>query len=91
MFNRNNINIGIGLGLLIPIIGFGIFVGLTHLGLPFRIRTLAVMSICLNLITLRLFQARRANESIRGITLATVGLAIIWLIYYYQNIMSELS
>jgi predicted tellurium resistance membrane protein TerC len=90
MFRKNNLNIGIGLGMLFPMLFFGIVSGLTNLThVNFKLRTIALIGLCSNMILMQVFRKNRANESIRGTVLATVGLAAIWFIYFWQEIMEE--
>ncbi len=87
---RNNLNIGIGLGILLPLITFVILNGLTNVAnISFKERTIALICICLNGLLMQFYKNLRANESVRGLVLATVGLCAIWFIYYGQEIMSE--
>ena len=90
-FKRNNINIGIGLGILVPMLGFAVLFGMSQLvHLKFKTRTLMLIGICLNMIIVRIFQRRRAGESVRGVVMATGGMAVGWFIWFYEDIMSEL-
>ena len=89
---RNNVNIGIGFGILLPMFIFGMLFGIATVAhLPLRTRTLALIAICANLLTMRLFRRQRAAESVRGVVLATVGLAVIWVVYFYAEIIAEIN
>ena len=91
MFKKNNLNIGIGLGILVPLLIFGILTSIVNMGgWAFKLRTIALISLCFNMLIMRFFRKNRAAESIRGITLATVGLSAVWLIYFGQEIYNEL-
>ena len=89
VFNKNNLNIGIGLGLLLPLVLFGVFYGVAQLGLPLKLRTLALIAICTNMILINRFRKSRAGESVRGTVLATVVLAAVWLFNFYEEISAE--
>lgn len=90
IFRRNNLNIGIGLGIFIPILSFLLLDLVIHLTkLPLKVRTIALIGICVNGILIQVFKRNRANESIRGTVLATVGLCIIWSLYYGKEILEE--
>jgi hypothetical protein len=92
LFNRNNLNIGVGLGMLIPMAVGGLLIGILSLTeLPLKTRTAALLGICCNIFVLRTFQNRRANQSVRGVVLATVAIAAVWLIWFYEEIMLELG
>ena len=90
LFRRNNLNIGIGLGMIVPIIVFGILSSIISLsGLSIKTRTIALIGICLNMLLVRLFRKKRANESTRGVVLATVAMAFGWFIWFYKDIVAE--
>jgi uncharacterized membrane protein YdjX (TVP38/TMEM64 family) len=90
MLRRNNLNIGIGLGMLLPLILFSLLSAIGSLvGLPLKTRTLALIGICLNILLMQFYRKMRANESVRGIVLATVGLALIWFAWFHEEIFAE--
>jgi Na+/H+-translocating membrane pyrophosphatase len=90
IFRRNNLNIGIGLGMLLPLVVFLILSGLSNMvSLPLKTRTFAIISICLNIILIQFFRKNKANESIRGIVIATVVMSILWLFWFYEDIQAE--
>ncbi len=92
IFRRNNLNIGIGLGMLFPMAVFGILFGLAQLAsIPLKVRTMALIAICANIFVTTQFRKNRASESMRGSVLATVGLSIIWAIWFWQEIYDELQ
>ncbi len=101
MGNRyNSILAGILIGVILPFVGFAllllIYEQLDQAGwlssegfaISFRRRTLVVIAICLNLIPLRIFQNRRANQALRGLVGATVVLVFAWFIYYGSEILN---
>jgi len=53
-----------------------------------RFRTICLMSVCLNILPMQVFQRRRQGESIRGLAIATVLLAGIWVFYFYDSLFS---
>ena len=91
---QDHILIGIGIGIVIPIMGYGILLTLydtldqyglldgTGFSDNFRIRTLALVAICLNIIVIQFFMKRYANRSMRGVLLSTFVLAAIWIFYF---------
>ncbi len=99
MFNKNNIYIGLGIGVLIPLTTFillyFLFGQLESAGMAsgqgfsssFRQRTLAIVAICLNIIPFNIYQKRRFTQSMRGLSIATVLYAIIWLAYFGRQIL----
>jgi predicted tellurium resistance membrane protein TerC len=91
IFRRNNLQIGIGLSLILVILVFSILNGITQIAsLAFKIRTLALISICFNMLLVRQFRKNRAGESIRGVVLTTVGLSVLWIVWFGAEIYNEL-
>jgi predicted tellurium resistance membrane protein TerC len=90
IFRKNNLNIGIGLGIIFPMLFFGIVLGITNLtSVNFKLRSVALIGLCSNMILMQIFRKNRSNESIRGVVFATIGLAAIWFIYFGQEILEE--
>ncbi|HMQ45826.1 MAG TPA: hypothetical protein PKA00_04340 [Saprospiraceae bacterium] len=91
--------IGLALGIILPVAGFflisTLYNQLGNNGLlssegfssNFRERTSAVIAISLNMIPLNVFQKRRFTQSMRGIVIATVGLVVLWLIYFGSDLL----
>ncbi len=89
IFRRNNLNIGAGVGLLLPIVVFGVLFGIVQMGLPLKMRTIALIGICANMLLMRPFRRNRAGDSIRGVVFATCALAALWIFNFYQDISAE--
>jgi hypothetical protein len=89
IFRRNNLNIGIGMGIFLPLCVFAVLFGIVQLGLPLKIRTIALISLCANMLIMRPFRRNRAGDSIRGVVLSTVVLAALWIFNFYQEISAE--
>lgn len=99
MFDKNSIPNGLIIGVLVPLIGFplmyGLFTGLENIGFmsdggfrpQFKIRTTAIIAIAFNAYVLNKFQARRATNSMRGVTIATFVFVVIWLIVFGKTIL----
>jgi len=99
MFNKNNIYIGLGIGIVIPLAAFFLlfflFGQLESAGMAsgegfspsFRQRTLAIVAICLNIIPFNIYQKRRFTQSMRGLAIATVIYAVVWLVYFGREIL----
>lgn len=51
-----------------------------------RFRTICLISICLNILPMQVFQRRREGNSIRGLAIATVLLGGIWVFYFYDSL-----
>lgn len=95
----DNMLTGAGAGLILPLLTLGILVfifqEMTRMGLisekklteGFRIRTLSLLSIAVNLILVKYFQNRRAFRAIRGITIPTFIYIVLWIIYFSGEIL----
>lgn len=90
---------GLVIGLLIPFIGYflvkGVFSILVSSGLmdevtsgisSRRLRTITLISICLNMIPIQFLNKRSGTNNIRGIVLATLILAFTWLFYFKDSL-----
>lgn len=94
MWNRNNLPIGLAIGILLPLLSFIIFyftlgqLESTGMATNFRERTLAIIAMCMNIIPFNIYQKRRFTQSMRGLSIATIIYAIIWLIYYGNQILN---
>lgn len=96
LFERDNLWIGLIIGLVVPFVGFAVLLAVVEqleaLGImedegfsgSFRQRTNSVVAICLNIITVNLFQRNKATNSVRGIVLATITLVAIWVFYFFN-------
>ena len=97
---KNSIWIGIIAGLVIPFVGYAVFLSIFdglesaeiiedpgNISAYFRQRTSAILAIALNLIPLNIFKKRRFDHAIRGIVLPTVGYAIFCVYYFGQYIL----
>ncbi len=54
-----------------------------------RFRTICLIGICINIFPMQVFQRRRASDSIRGLAIATVLLAAIWVFYFYDSLFAS--
>jgi hypothetical protein len=99
MLKKNNLYIGLGIGILLPIVGYAILLTIFEqldalhwtsqqgLSFKFRTRTLAMIAICVNLIPVQIYQRLRANEIVRGLSITTVAMAMIWLFTFGKDIL----
>lgn len=97
--NKNSTIVGILLGLVIPFVGYAIFLsifdGIEEMGAikmgatssSFRFRTSAILGITLNLIPFNIFNKRRWNQSMRGIVFPTFAYVIAWLFYFGKDLI----
>ncbi len=80
------------IGLVIPFVGYAIILiileqlsgidSLSNLNFDFRTRTLGLLAIALNIIPIRFFTKKRANEGIRGIVVISMIYAAAWLFQF---------
>lgn len=99
MLKKNNLYIGLGIGILLPIVGYALLLTIFEqldalhwtsqqgLSFKFRTRTLAMIAICVNLIPVQIYQRLRANEIVRGLSITTVVMAMIWLFTFGKDIL----
>lgn len=98
MLRQNTIQAGIILGFLLPFVVFVVlrllFDGLEQGGVigagdfseNFRMRTIALVAIGLNVILLNQFQQNYRTQSMRGVVIATAVYVIVWLVYFGNSI-----
>ena len=92
---NNNILIGLVIGAIVPVIGYAlvefIFQLLTDSGIMDEVnsytenkrkRTLALIALCFNIISVQFFKSRRFNKIINGIVTATMIYAIFWVLVF---------
>lgn len=99
LLHKNSILNGMLAGLIFPIAGYVLlssffkildetgFTGGMSLSENFRLRTTAVIAICLNLIPLRAFNKGRQMESIRGVVLVTFAMGIAWFFLFKHEFL----
>jgi hypothetical protein len=100
MFNRNKFSVGLILGILIPLIAFpllyGLFTGLESLAFAsddgfrplFKERTSGIVAIGINAITLNFYNKRKADETMRGIVIATFVYIAIWVYFFGEMVLN---
>lgn len=98
MYRNNKIWLGLAIGTLLPAIGFGVLWGLFYLSdqlelsgafelsEDFRLRTLSIVAIGLNILPMNRFQKLRAEKVMRGILIATGVLVIVWIAIFKDSI-----
>ena len=94
MLQKDEIWVGLIYGLLLPLAGFFLLYNLFSLleikgaasgagfSENFRERTLAIVSIAINLFSLSRFRKLRWERAMRGVVIATSILALVWLMMY---------
>ena len=101
MLREDNLIVGFAVGAVVPVLAFLLIDGLFDLlaaggvtnrfGEPygFRERTLALVSICVNLLPFRAFVSLRNDASTRGVFLATGIYAAAWVIVYGIELLGQ--
>ena len=99
LLKRNTILTGIILGILLPLAGFwiikGLFVFFTNIGWfdpngfseSWRLRTISLLAICLNIFPFNWYRKNRFDESMRGLIFPTTLFVIIWVIRFQDAIL----
>jgi len=80
------------IGLAIPFVGYAIILiileqlsgvdSLSSLNFDFRTRTVGLLAIALNIIPIRFFTKKRANEGVRGVVVISMIYAAAWLFQF---------
>ena len=92
MIRRNDLFFGIGLGIFLPMLIFFLMFGITDFAhLPFKTRSLSLIAICANLLLLRFYRKLRVLQTSNGVIYATFFLAIVWIIWFYDEIAHEIN
>lgn len=81
---------GVIVGLIVPFVGYAVILTVIDLFLTgtqeardiFRPRTLILIALILNMIPFNYFKRRRESETMRGMLITTMVLAIAWFIYF---------
>ena len=100
-YKNDKLWVGLIAGILIPFVGYAILLMIleqlgssdsladSRLNFNFRERTLTLLALALNLIPMRFFQNRRANQAIRGLVLATLLYGIVWVYFFGQQLLGS--
>ena len=87
------------MGLVIPFVGYALlltvyeqlaawnFISSEGLTQNFRIRTIGLLAICLNIIPFQIFKNRYYFDLLRGVVLATFLCAALWFIKYGRTLL----
>lgn len=102
IWNKNAIWVGALVGLVVPFVGYAvlltIFDGLDRMGITdqiglaenFRSRTLSLVAICLNVFVMNYYNRLRHTQSMRGVVIAVLISAGVWLYLYGSYLISWL-
>ena len=100
-YKNDKVWIGLLAGLLIPFVGYAILLMILEqlaanealanqrLNFDFRTRTIGLLALALNLIPMRFFRNRRANQAIRGLVLATMAYGLVWVYFFGQQLLGS--
>ena len=100
MFRDNSFTIGFAVGVTVPVLAYlGLETGLELLGevgvtapdgaaFEFKPRTLALLSICANLLPFYKFNNRFTEATMRGVLVATAVFVVAWFLYYGRAVLS---
>ena len=97
--NKDAILTGVVMGLLIPFIGYALILEIydrlassgmisdSGMSQTFRLRTIALLAICLNLIPFIIYNRKWFYNTMRGIVFPTVLYAIAWFLYFSESLL----
>ena len=90
---KNTILFGLLFGIITPIFGFYLVEALFDLYAEsvgengdWRLRTLAVIALCFNLIPFHLFKSQGYDEALRGVVIPTIIYVFLWVFYFWGEI-----
>ncbi|MEE9371819.1 MAG: hypothetical protein V3V00_02075 [Saprospiraceae bacterium] len=102
LLRRNNLWIGMVLALIFSVMFFGIVLMLFEFGEDMgligeiadpmkgrRFRTTTLITICGNMVLIKLFNRRYTQETLRGILIVTFALAVVWLGMFHQEVFAD--
>ena len=93
---RNNVFFGLALGIIVPLIAYVFWNSLFNVldnasiissdgfSTSWRERTVALLSICMNIIPFQVYLKRRCEQTMRGLIFPTVILVCVW-IYFFKD------
>lgn len=102
IWKQNKLVIGLAIGLLFPLFGFSLVYGIFDLlvssglmdeaasGLKSkRMRTIILIGICTNVYWIRKLNSPYTSNTLRGVVIGTMILAIAWFSFYYTDLYAE--
>ncbi len=102
LLQKNNIWLGMVLALAFPIMVFGVVLMLFEFGTDMglidavadpmkgrRLRTATLITLCGNMILIKLFNKRFTQDTLRGILIVTFIAALSWLGMFYDEVFAD--
>lgn len=99
MLDKNNFWIGFISAVLLPFVGYAVILTIyeqleaigwvSPIGLAgnFRIRTVAMLAVCLNVILVQYFNRKKYTESIKGVGTATIIYSFLWVFFFGRHLL----
>ena len=103
ILKKDNLLVGLAIALFLPIVAYALLLGLNDLiedhgnsiGLRsefrFSEKLIQFIAICFNVIPSQYFLNKKKDNTIRGLSLRTFGLIIVWGFYHLPEILSTLK
>jgi hypothetical protein len=98
-YQRNHVLVGLVIGLMIPIVGYALLLSLleiidanagfsqVQLASAIKPKTLALLSICIDILIMQYYRKMRAEESMRGVFIAVGVLAVTWIAKFWEQLL----
>ena len=101
-YRKNSVILGLIVGLVVPFVTYALlltvletidtYAGFTQVQLSAALkpRTLVLIALCCNILTMQYYRRLRADETMRGIFISVGIGAIIWIIRYSAEIFEKI-
>ncbi len=101
-YRKNSVITGLLIGLALPVVFYALLLtileaidanaGFTQVQLATALkpRTLALVAICFDILTMRYYRKLKAEESMRGVFIAVGISALLWILRYASEIFDKL-
>ena len=100
-YRKNSVLLGLIIGLFVPIVTYAVllttlefidsYAGFSQVQLATALkpRTLALVALCGNILTMQYYRRLRADESMRGVFIAVGICAVLWIARYSSEIFDN--
>ena len=98
MFEKNELKTGLIIGAVVPIIG-AVLLFIVHKTLEFldwdwlvnltgqfRLRTVILLAICFNILTMRYYYNKKFVDTMQGIIISTLAFGVIWALFFKDQL-----